>query len=582
MIPTPPMPRGGEQFGAWFDAEAAQIAVDFFPTYLCHTEAEWWGRPFVLSPWQADIIAAAFGWKRADGTRLIRQIYLEVPRKNGKTEFAAGIALLLLVADGEMGAQVYSMAVDKDQASIVFNKAAQMVALNEGLARAVETYKTSLYVPELVGSFKPLSARPGSKHGFSPSGAVADEIHEWPTGEVHDVVHKGTAARRQPLEVLITTAGQPGEGYGWEMHEYALAVLAGDVTDPTFLAVIFAADPTEDWTSPETWQKANPNFGISVKPDFLAAEVAKARGKIDRESDFKRFHLNLWNAQKAGGLDMAQWDACRVRPVTLESLAGREVWGGLDLSSTEDLTALCLVAHAIDGPGIDVWWRFWLPRGTAPDALAERVKRDRVPYDRWIEEGLVIATEGDAVDYDAVRAAITGEVLHESHPGPPIIEIAVLKELAIDRWNAMQIATQLQGDGVAVKLFGQGMQSMAAPTKEFLRLLKAGDMNHGGNKVARWMAQNTELLHDGHDNHKPVKPDRRRSPKRIDGIVAEIMAIGVAASAPAPTGSIYDSVGEWGDAPAEAPAEPEAEEVAMDEAAPALSAVIAERYGYAA
>lgn len=543
--PPPPMPVGGERYGAWFDAAAADAAADFFPRYLRHTEAEWWGRPFVLLPWQRDIVRTAFGWKRADGTRLVRQVYIEVPRKNGKTEFAAGLALLLLIADGEMGGQVYSMAVDENQARIVFAKASAMIAASEDLARVVETYKTSLYVPELLGSFKPLSRKPGSKHGFSPSGAVADELHEWPNGELHDVVHKGTAARRQPLEILITTAGQPGEGYGWEMHEYATAVLAGDIVDPTFHAVIFAADPADAWDDPATWAKANPGFGISVKEDYLRSEVEKARGRSAREGDFKRYHLNIWNAAKSSGLDMDAWRACRVTPVTLASLAGRRVWAGLDLSSTTDLTALCLVAHALDGNGLDVWWRFWMPAGIKPGAIAERARRDRVPYDRWIDEGWIVATEGDVVDYDAVRATISGAVAHDTHEGPAIAELCDLDRVAIDRWNATQIATQLQTDGVAVAMFGQGFASMAAPTKEFERLITAGQLNHGGNPVAQWMAQAVELATDGADNFKPVKPNRKASAKRIDGIVAAVMAIGVAAAAPEDTGSIYEDAEAW-------------------------------------
>ena len=586
---SPSMPAGGEHFGAWFDEAAARAACDFFPTYLRHTEAEWWGRPFVLQPWQAEIIAATFGWKRADGTRLVRRIYLEVPRKNGKTEFAAGIALLLLVGDGEMGAQVYSMAVDEDQAKIVFGKAGHMVRLNESLSEAVEVFKTSLYVPELVGSFKPLSARPGTKHGFSPSGSIADELHAWPTGELADVVHEGTVARRQPLEVEITTAGIPEEGYGWERHEYAAAAIAGDIIDPTLLARIYAADPADDWTSEATWRKANPNYGISVKPDYLAGEIAKARGKIDRETRFKRYHLNLWTQQLAGGLDMAHWDACRVHPVSLDDLAGRDVWVGLDLSSTEDLTAACVVARCQHGEGYDVWWRLWMPRGDA-GALAERARNDRVPYDRWAEAGLVCATEGDAVDYDAVRALISGGVAHGSHHGPALIELCNVRKVAIDRWNAIQISQQLMGDGAPVVLFGQGMQSMSAPTKTLVRLLTAGSLNHGGHKVARWMAQNTLLAHDGHENYKPVKPDRRRSTKRIDGIVALVMALGVAEAEPVAPVSIYDrrEIREvLADEAAEKAFSPSLSHSSEGEgeeesAAPSLADVIAERYGVAA
>lgn len=521
--PTPPMPMGAEKLGAWFDHAAADAAVEFFHRYLRHTEGEWWGKPFRLSAWQEhDIIRPVFGWKRADGTRLIRQVYLEVPRKNGKTELAAGISLLALVADGEPGGQGYSMAVEKDQAKIVFNKACVMANLSPQLSQSVEVYKTSLFVPELMASFKPLSSSPGSKHGFSPHFAIGDELHEWPDGELHDVVHKGTAARRQPLEILITTAGQPGVGYGWELHEFALAVLSGNIEDPTFWARIYAADPDDDWMAEATWRKANPNYGISVKPEYLASEVAKAQGNSRRIGDFKRFHLNVWNDQVQGGLAMDRWDACPIRPVTLEDLRGRPCWGGLDLSTTTDVTALCLVSPWESGEGWDFWWRFWLPTA----GLRERVRRDRVPYDRWMEDGFVVGTEGDVVDYDAVRACITGTVPHPSHAGRSLVEILDLRELAIDRWNAAQITTQLTEDGVPVVPFGQGMVSMSAPTKEFERLIQGCRMNHGGNPVARWMASCTVIQSDSHDNVKPVKPDRRKSFKRIDGIVAAIMALG--------------------------------------------------------
>ncbi|MBY3752489.1 terminase large subunit [Azospirillum formosense] len=522
------MPVGGEQYGAWYDHAAAEAAVAFFPTYLRHTEAQWWGQPFHLAPWQAKIVRTVFGWKRADGTRLIRELYLEVPRKNGKTEFAAGLSILMLIGDGEFGGQVYSAAVDKDQAKIVFNKASVMVGLCEELMQAVEVYKTSLYCPELAASFKPLSAKPGSKHGFSPSGGIYDEIHEWPSGDLQDVVHKGAIARRQPLEVYTTTAGEHGKGYGWEVHERAVAILKGEVIDPTFLPVIFAADPEDDWTDPATWAKANPGYGVSVKADFLKTECANAQGKLRKEADFKRFHLNMWVDQViTTGLPMDKWDACRITPVTLAELAGRPCWGGLDLSTTTDLTALCLVSPKLDGSGYDVWWRFWLPVSSDRD-LRERCKRDRVDFAKWIAEGWIRPTEGNTVDYDVIRAEITGQGEGAEQLGDwtPITEMVDLKELAIDRWNSSQITTQLTNDGVTMVPFGQGYASMSAPSKEFERLIIAGELNHGGNPVARWMATCVAYDTDGRDNIAPVKPDRRGTPKRIDGIVAGTMAVG--------------------------------------------------------
>jgi phage terminase large subunit-like protein len=528
---TPRLPPGAEAYGAWYDRDTAEAAVQFFPDHLRHTEAQWYGTPFVLSAWQADdIIRPVYGLKRADGTRLIRQVYIELPRKNGKTELAAGMSLLGLVADGEFGGQAYAMAVNKEQAGLTLTKASVMVSLSPTLSDLAEVYKTSIYVPDLMASLKVLSHTPGSKHGFSPSFAVADELHEWPDGELHDVVHKGTAARRQPLEVLITTAGKPGQGYGWEMHQYARKVLSGAIEDPTFWAVIYAADPQDDWRDPATWAKANPGFGVSVKEDYLRSEVVKCDGKAHKIADFKRYHLNVWTEQVAGGLPMDRWQATPVTPVMLASFAGRQVFGGLDLSSTTDLSALCLVAWRDDG-GLDVWWRFWMPSAT----IKERSKNDHVAYDQWIDEGWIVGTEGDVVDYDVIRSSISGWLPeNEEHAdriraatnGAGICDHVDLVELAIDRWNATQITTQLSTDGVTVVPFGQGFASMTAPTKELERLITGLLLNHGDNPVATWMGGCVEIQSDGAENCKMVKPDRRKSTNRIDGMVALAMALG--------------------------------------------------------
>lgn len=534
------MPRGGEKFGAWFDHASAEAAVRFFPSYLILTDAEWYGKPFILSSWQETIVRTIFGWKRADGTRLIRQVYIEIPRKNGKTEFAAGLALLVLVGDGEFGGQAYSMATDKDQAKIVFNKAVTMASRSPALVTDLEFYKTSIYCPNLMASFKPLSSKSATKDGFSPSFAIADEVHKWPDGELFDVVHKGTGARRQPLEVLITTAGRPGEGFGWEMHEYAEQILKGDIEDATFYPVIYAAALSDDYRSPETWAKANPNLGVSLKRSYLEEEVVKAQGNARRIADFKRYHLNIWNENIVAGLNVEQWDACPVTSVTLDQLRGRKCTAALDLSTTTDLSALAIIADKIGQPGYDAWWHFWLPSAD----LKERVRRDRVPYDRWIADGYITATEGNVVDYDAIRAFIGGGVAHPLVSSTPLVQQLNISELAIDRWNASQIVTQLMADGLNVVEFGQGFASMSAPSKELERLLGLGAINHGGNPVARWMAGCTTFTSDPAENIKPVKPERRKSIKRIDGIVALIMALGRAIAIPkepppAPPGMIF-------------------------------------------
>ncbi len=527
-IDRPPIPRGGERFGAWFDAAAADAACAFFPTYLRHTEAEWAGRPFELQRWQRDdVIRPLFGWKRADGTRLYRQCYLEVGRKNGKTELAAGVALLALLGDGEYGGQGYSAAVDKDQAKIVFHKAGVMVGLSEQLAEQIEVFKTSLYCAELMASFKPLSSTPASKHGFSPSVAVADEVHEWPSGELQDVIHKGMAARRQPLEFFTTTAGQLGRGYGWELHRYALQVRDGIIEDPTFLPVIYAADEDDDWTDERTWAKANPNLGVSIKLDFLRAEFAKARLLPRLENEFKRYHLNLWTEQQTRWLPLEDWDACSADPGdpdrwrALEAeLAGRECWGGLDLASTRDITALVWLfpPDDRDDPAArwPVLWRFWVPAAN----VRTRFEQDRVPYADWARAGALSLTEGNVTDYRVIKAQVAADA-----------ERFQVRELAIDRWNASQVAVELADEGITIAMFGQGFASMGAPTKELERLVMGHRLEHGNHPVARWMAGNACVVQDPAGNIKPAKD---KSSEKIDGIVAAIMALGRATVAEAP------------------------------------------------
>ena len=497
----------------WFDDAAADAACAFFPKYLRHTEGEWAGRPFALQPWQADrIIRPLFGWKRPDGTRRYRRAYIEVPRKNGKTELGAGIALLVMVGDGEQGGQGYTMAVDKDQAKIAFNKATVMVQMSPGLADVVECFKTSLYVPELRASLKPLSSGAANKHGFSPNFGLGDELHEWPNGDVADVVHKGTAARRQPIEVYITTAGIHGLGYGWEMHEHALGVLDGSVDDPEFLAVVFAAAEEDDWTAEETWRKANPNLGVSPKLDYLRSECQQAKESPRKENDFRRFHLNQWTEQVTRWLPMDRWDAC-AGPVPWqeleEYLAGRKCCGGLDLSTTTDITAWVPVFEPeAEGEPWFVLPRFWCPEET----VAQRVKREKLPYDQWVRDGAMTATEGNVVDYDVVAKQITDDA-----------EAFRLIEAAFDRWNSSHLVNQLMADGAPMVPFGQGYASMSAPSKELEALVLGGRIAHGGHPVLRAMAAAVAIETDPAGN---IKPSKSKSHRRIDGIVATVMGLG--------------------------------------------------------
>ncbi len=531
------MPRGADSLGAWWDERAAQAATAFFADYLHHTEAEWAGQPFALAPWQRDrIIRPLFGWKRADGSRLIRIVWIEIPRKNGKTELAAGVALLLLLGDAESGGQVYSMAVDKDQAKIVFNKSGVMVGYSERLRRDLEVYKTSIFCPQLLAAFKPLSKGSGGKHGFSPSAAIGDEVHEWPDGDLADTVHKGTAARRQPLEIYITTAGIAGDGYAWEMHDLALQVARGEVIDPTFLPVIFAAPDDADWRSEDTWRAANPNYGVSVKPEYMHAEAEKARRTPRAENDFKRYHLNIWTEQSVRWLPMDRpgWRGCTEdggAPSLWRDLfarmRGRPCYGGLDLSLTRDLSALALLfPPASPGERWTALWRFWLPR----QAVADEPLARRMRYEGFAEQAALTLTDGNVVDYERIEAEIRADA-----------EAYQVQWLGVDPYNASQLAIALRDKhGLPVEWFRQGFLSMSPAAKQFERMVLAEELEHGNHPVATWMARNASVERDAAGN---IKPTKAKAADKIDGIVAAVIAVGGATTKPANAASVYETRG---------------------------------------
>lgn len=522
----------------WFDERAADKAAAFFPTHLRLTEGEWAGQPFHLEPWEEDdIIRPLFGWKRSDSTRRYRRCFVWVARKNGKTELAAGIALLMLVGDAEPGGQVFSIASEKDQAAIVFGKASNMVARSTTLAglAGLETFKESIYCPQLNASMRPLSGKPQGKHGLNMSGLIGDEIHEWRSGELYTFVHDSAGARRQPLEFLISTAGVRG-GYGEEVWDECQAIRAGDIDDPSTMVVIYAADAEDDWTDPAVWKKANPNFGVSVKPDAFRAEFNRARQLPRLENDFRRYRLNMWTDQMVrwlpiDGIDDEGrhfgWDHCagdRNWAELEEDLRHRTCYGGLDLSSTNDLSAL-------------IWWFPAEEPGELPAVLARffkpadlidvHTRRDRVPYRQYVKDGALYATPGNVIDYAFIRE----QVYQDAERFKVAFSGAWKREpseggLAIDRWNATQTAIELEQEGIPVVMFGQGFASMSAPSKELERLVMANGFRHGGHPVLRRHAQAAAVQTDPAGNIKPAKD---RSLLRIDGIVALVMALGIAA-----------------------------------------------------
>lgn len=495
----------------WYDAPVADAAAAWFPQELRLTSGEWSGRPFVLEGWQADdIVRPLFGWKRKDGTRRYRRCIVFVPRKNGKTELAAGVSLLALTGDGELAGQGYALASNGDQAKIVFNKASAMVQMSPTLSGEMEVYKTSIYCPALMASMKPLTGKPQGKHGLEPSVIVGDEVHEWPDDELYTFVRGGSASRRQPIEFLISTAGTR-QGFGWELWQYCQRVLAGDIEDEETLIVIYAADPEDDWTDPATWAKANPNYGISVKPDYMAAKCLEAQASPRAENAFKRYHLNIWTEQAERWISLDKWGQAGSRwadPSFEEELAGQRCFAGLDLSSTKDLTALCLW---FPPQGERKQWRK-LTRAFVPrDSITARVKADGVPYDQWLVKGAIFATPGNVIDYDFVKAQIYRDA-----------ERFQIEMIGYDPFLATQIAVQLRSEGLNAVAVRQGFLSLSAPSKEFERLVLAESIDHGGHPVARWCVGNAAIETDAAEN---IKPSKKKSTERIDIVAADINAL---------------------------------------------------------
>jgi len=504
-----------------YDADAAERAVAFFAECLTHTTGEWRGQPFVLSDWQADrVVRPLFGWKRADGTRRYRTAFIFIPRKAGKTTLAAGLALYALFCDGEPGAQVVNAAADRDQARLCFDVAKQMVEAESELRARSEVFKNAITVAETGSGYRVLSSDSFTKHGLNCSFIGADELHCWPGRDLWDTLVTSTGARRQPLTVVTTTAGFDKHSLCFELYDYAVKVRDGIIVDESFLPVIFEAGAEDDWRKPETWAKAHPGFGITVKRDYFEQECAKAQATPAYENTFRRLLLNQWTEQDSRWLAMEAWDGCKG---TLPELEGRECWAGLDLASTSDLSALVL-AFPVDDKLVLVP-HFWVPS----ERIQDRVRRDRVPYDQWVQSGFLRVTDGAVTDYDVIRSDI-----HE------LASRYRFREIAFDRWNATQLLTQLQGDGLAVVGFGQGFASMSGPAKELERRIAGRELLHDGNPVLRWMVSNVTVEQDAAGN---LKPSKAKSTERIDGVVAACMAIGRWQQAQAAQPNPYDERG---------------------------------------
>lgn len=508
--------------GCHFDAGLAEHVAEFFPRFLRHSKDPFAGQPFELQGWQRErVIAPVFGWQRPNGTRRFRVAYLEIPKKQGKTTLAAGLGVYMLAADGENGAEVYPGAINREQAGMCFEDAARMVEASPILRERIQVIRSTktLNYSAANGRFKALSADVASHEGLNVSCAILDELHAHKNRRLWDTLRYGGSARSQPLFIVITTAGDyDPTSIGWETHEYAENVIAGTYEDWQFYALIYAASKDADWADPATWYNANPSLGITVPEEDMQAMCDEALNSPDKQSSFKRYRLNIWVQTKDGFIDMDAWNASG-EAFDLEDLADRPCYGGLDLSSKEDLSAFALAFPPTpDDQVFRLLQWLWVPE----DSLAERAKRNGQPYIQWVNDRHILTTPGARIDYRAIRQHIE--------------EIAggvKLRELHYDPKFAAEIIADLEAAGVPMVEHAQTCKAMN-PGMQALNLnAKRGELKHNANPAMSWQMGNVIAKYDTDGAARPDKSNRK---KKIDGPVAAFMALGRAVSINASAG----------------------------------------------
>lgn len=511
-----PSPHLSEDY--YYDEAFADRVVNWFPSYIRHTVGPLAGKPFVLSPWQEfDIIRPLFGIKRKDdNTRRYRTVWLEIPKKNGKTTLIAAVNLLATVGLGESGAQVYCLACDRKQARICFDEAVRMVRASEEVDGAFEIYRDQLMVPAVTTKdgrffaesiFRPLSSEVASNDGYNASAVTIDEVHRQPNWELYRVMQYSTSAREQPFFFMATTAGLwDTESLYYSLHERAMKIRSGEIVNPSWLVCWYGADPEDDWKEEATWKKANPELGAAKSIKAMREDFAVALADANEQNNFKRLHLNIITNSVDSWLNMEDWNACDLG-VEDASLLGRECWAGVDLSSNYDMTSLCLCFPLEDGSYVLRSW-FWLPA----DNIQRLQDESGAPYDVWARDGWLSLTEGNIIDHRSIEQVLVD-----------CMEKYQLKEVAFDPYNARQFAVQAMERGVDMVEFRQTVTEFNEPMKTFHKCVTGRTIDHGGNPILTWHASNVVAKRNVNGD---IRPDKSSRNNKIDGIVAAIMAMG--------------------------------------------------------
>ena len=496
--------KSADAMGYRFDDRAALKALVFI-SKLKHSKGEFAGHPFILSPWQAFIVWSLFGWRRTDGTRRFRYAYVEVARKNGKTTFAAALALYMMIADGEQGAEIFMAATKHEQAKICWSEAKNMVAKSSFLSGICETYQLTVTMESSLSKMEPLSADSKKLDGLNPSFAVVDEYHAHKTDDLYNVLKSATGARRQPMIFMITTAGFDKTSPCFGLRRTYIDVLAGIKDQENTFVIIFTLDESDDWKDPKNWVKSNPNLGVSVKAEYLNEEFNSAvnRGGSE-EVNFKTKNLNVWVDAPTVWIPDELVVKCS-HGVTDEDLIGQTCYAGLDLASHVDITALALYFPELKAVKV----HYWIPEAKVDE------EADRVDYKKWVKEGRIFTTQGNVIDIDTHVDQIYA-----------IVKKYNCRNIAFDPAKAYHGTVQgLQKKGLNQVLdeFDQGIRSMSEPTREVERMVTGGEIDIMGDPVLRWMFRNAVAVKDANDN---IKLHKSKSQNKIDGLIAVVNAIG--------------------------------------------------------
>ncbi len=510
--------------GCTFDADAGQTVCDFIERFCCNSRgSQWAGEPIKLIPWQRDFLMRLFGWRKSDDRRRFRSAYIEVAKKNGKTTLLAALELYLLLCDDD-GPDIYINACDRDQAGMMYEESKRMVEASPVLAKSLRVvdYRKRIVFEKGNGVIRANSADAPNKDGLNPSAVIWDELHRQPDRKLWEVFRYASAARREPLRLAITTAGESEDGVWFEQRQDSEKINRGEVPDTSHLGIVYRAEATDDLDDPATWRKANPSMGITITEEDFKRELEEAKRNPLEWHNFIRLRLNIVARESGLFITPEQWKACDEPLTPLTQLSGDPCYGGGDLSTVNDMTAAVFLFGDPES-GYDVHCRFYLPEAD----ILDLERKHRVPYRLWAEQGHLELTPGNSIDYEFVRRDINK--IADNHD---------LKQFLCDPFNATDLLIRLtEHDGLPVEAIRQGFLSLNAPTKELQRLVLSRKIRHGNNPILKWMIGNAVAEQDAAGS---LKLSKDKSRKKIDGVSALVNAIAAASSQVGEVDSVYE------------------------------------------